>query len=50
MDPKLEKSIIEDLYRFLGTKKFYKKVGKVWKRGDEAIFPGSHMLKVGEAK
>lgn len=29
----LKKAIIEDLDRFLRRKEFYKKVGKVWKRG-----------------
>nr|XP_016479997.1 PREDICTED: AAA-ATPase At5g17760-like [Nicotiana tabacum] len=33
MDAGLKKAIIEDLDRFLRRKEFYKKVGKVWKRG-----------------
>ncbi|KAL3818786.1 hypothetical protein ACJIZ3_004691 [Penstemon smallii] len=33
MDPKLKKSIIEDLDRFVRRKDYYKKVGKAWKRG-----------------
>ncbi|XP_058775711.1 AAA-ATPase At3g50940-like, partial [Vicia villosa] len=33
LDPDLKKSIIDDIDRFLSRKKFYKKVGKPWKRG-----------------
>uniref|UniRef100_A0AB38Z7G6 AAA ATPase family n=1 Tax=Paeonia suffruticosa TaxID=45171 RepID=A0AB38Z7G6_PAESU len=33
MDRALKKMVIDDLDRFLGRKEYYKKVGKVWKRG-----------------
>ncbi|GLT82757.1 hypothetical protein SLE2022_011050 [Rubroshorea leprosula] len=33
MDPELKKMIIDDLERFVRRRKFYKKVGKAWKRG-----------------
>ncbi|GJX54188.1 AAA+ ATPase domain-containing protein [Tanacetum coccineum] len=33
MDPKLKKSIIDDLDLFVKRRDFYKKVGKAWKRG-----------------
>ncbi|GLT82748.1 hypothetical protein SLE2022_010980 [Rubroshorea leprosula] len=33
MDPELKKMIIDDLETFVGRRKFYKKVGKAWKRG-----------------
>ncbi|KAL0448331.1 UNVERIFIED_CONTAM: AAA-ATPase [Sesamum latifolium] len=33
MDPGEEKSIIEDLNRFVRRKEFYRKVGRAWKRG-----------------
>ncbi|KAG8383364.1 hypothetical protein BUALT_Bualt04G0004800 [Buddleja alternifolia] len=33
MDPKLKRSIIEDLDRFVRRREYYKKVGKAWKRG-----------------
>lgn len=33
MDPKLKKELIEDLDRFVRRRKFYKRVGKAWKRG-----------------
>ncbi|GER27985.1 P-loop containing nucleoside triphosphatehydrolases superfamily protein [Striga asiatica] len=33
IEPRLKKSIIEDLDRFVRRKDFYRKVGRVWKRG-----------------
>ncbi|XP_060193535.1 AAA-ATPase At5g17760-like [Lycium barbarum] len=33
LEPKLKKTIIEDLDRFLKRKEFYRRVGKAWKRG-----------------
>ncbi|XVF43750.1 hypothetical protein PTKIN_Ptkin02bG0065600 [Pterospermum kingtungense] len=33
MDPSLKKELIEDLDRFVRRRDFYKRVGKVWKRG-----------------
>ncbi|XP_052192825.1 AAA-ATPase At3g50940-like [Diospyros lotus] len=33
MDPKLKKELIEDLDRFTRRRKFYRRVGKAWKRG-----------------
>ncbi|GLT25273.1 hypothetical protein SLA2020_004120 [Shorea laevis] len=33
MDPKLKKTIIDDLERFRSRREYYKKVGKAWKRG-----------------
>ena len=33
MDSKLKKELINDLDRFVGRKKYYKRVGKAWKRG-----------------
>ena len=33
LDPKLKKTIINDLDRFLARKDFYRSVGKAWKRG-----------------
>lgn len=33
MDPTLKKEIIDDLDRFVKRRKFYKRVGKAWKRG-----------------
>lgn len=33
MDPKLKRDLIEDLDRFVKRRKFYKQVGKAWKRG-----------------
>lgn len=33
MDPTLKKELIDDLDRFVKRRKFYKRVGKAWKRG-----------------
>lgn len=33
MEPEVKKMVIDDLDRFLGRRKFYRKVGRAWKRG-----------------